>query len=395
MILNTKSSSRVRLSRYIAMIATAMVVGAAAQSPRARLDVRVSVPPTAFTGSDGQRHLAYELIVTGLAGANSARFERVQVFGESESNPLINYASSDLDERVMRPEADPKVRYGRLVSSGTTALIHVWITLAKDHAVPRTLRHSFTISEEDGSAVFAGEARVAVHSATPLVVAPPLRAAAWLVHNGPGQHRSAHWGSALLNEGGARIPQRYAIDFIGLDENGSAVRGDFRKSSNEDWIGFGSEVLAVRDGVVHSARDGLADNQPLVAPPPPASPSASDTYGNYVIIALDDNTFVHYAHLQRNSVAAKAGQRVRRGQVIGRVGNSGNTNGSHLHFNITDGPLPEHAQGLPFVFDAFESLGKTTPDIALGAEPSSGHTRFSPSKHRKQLPLDGTVVRFP
>jgi hypothetical protein len=394
MVFNNKSG-RVLVCRCIVVIATAIVVGAAAQPPRARLDVRVSVPPTAFTGSDGQTHLAYELIVTGLSGASSVRFDRVEVFGESDSNPLISYANSDLDERVMRPDADPTGRYGRVVSDGTTALIHVWITLAKDHPVPRTLRHSFAISAEDGSGALAGDVRVAVYSATPLVVGSPLRSITWLVHNGPGQHRSPHWGSELVHGRGARIPQRYAIDFIGLDENGRAVRGDFRKSSNEDWIGFGSEVLAVGDGVVHSVRDGLADNQPLVEPPPPASPSASDAYGNYVIIALDDHTFVHYAHLQRNSVAVKAGQRVRRGQVIGRVGNSGNTNGAHLHFNITDGPLPENAQGLPFEFDAFELLGKTTPDIALGAEPSSGHARFSPSNHGKELPLDGTVVRFP
>src|SRR5689334_3525543 len=220
MVLNNKPCSRVLLSRCIAVIGTAMVVGMAAQPPSVRLDVRVDVPPTAFTGSDDQTHLAYELIVTGLSGANGARFERVEVFGDSDSKPLISYASSDLDERVMRPDADPKVRYGRLISRGTTALIHVWITLAKDHAVPRTLRHSFAISAEDGSAVFAGEARVAVRSATPLIIGPPLRGA-WLVHNGPGQHRSPHWGSALLNERGARIPQRYAIDFIGVDENGS------------------------------------------------------------------------------------------------------------------------------------------------------------------------------
>src|SRR5689334_14338664 len=206
MVLNHKPCSRVLVSRCIAVIGTAMVVGIAAQPPRARLEVRVDVPPTAFTGSDGQTHLAYELIVTGLSGSNGARLERVEVFGDSDSEPLISYAGSDLDERVMRPEADPKVRYGRLISSSTTALIHVWITLARDHAAPRTLRHSFAIAAEDGSAVFAGEARVAVHSATPPIIGPPLRGAAWLVHNGPGQHRSPHWGSALLNKGGARIP---------------------------------------------------------------------------------------------------------------------------------------------------------------------------------------------
>ena len=64
-------------------------------------------------------------------------------------------------------------------------------------------------------------------------------------------------------------------------------------------------------------------------------------------------------------------------------------------FNITDSPLPEASQGLPFVFDTFDFLGKTTPDVALGAEPSSERPRFSPSKRGKELPLDGAVVRFP
>lgn len=114
-----------------------------------------------------------------------------------------------------------------------------------------------------------------------------------------------------------------------------------------------------------------------------------------MIVEVNDGTFVHYAHLQRNSVAVKTGQAVRRGQVIGRLGNSGNTNGAHLHFNITDGPSQEAAQGLPFVFDSFDSLGRTTAGIALGAEPLSGNAQFSPSKRGKALPLDGTVMRFP
>ena len=165
----------------------------------------------------------------------------------------------------MHPEADPKVRYGRLVPSGTTALIHVWITLTKDQAVPRTLRHSFSISAEDGSAVTAGEARVDVHSATPLVVGPPFRAGAWLAHNGPGQHRSPHWGSALVNERGARIPQRYAIDFIGVDENGSAVRGDFgspqtRTGSDSDERSLLSSMASSTQRVMVSPTIGRSSN---------------------------------------------------------------------------------------------------------------------------------------
>jgi hypothetical protein len=375
-----------------AIMGSAMLLAVSGQESLARIDVRAAVAPTPFKGSDGRTHLAYELVVNDIP-RTGAQFDRIEVFAESDAKPLITYAGSDLDQRVMRPDADPKVRYGRAIPSSAIALIHVWITLTEDR-VPRVLRHSFQVSTEGGQPLVVGDARVEVRSAPPIIVGSPFPAGAWLAHNGPGQHRSAHWGSALVAGRTARIPQRYAIDFIGLDDNGRAVRGDFRKSSNDDWIGFGREVLAVLDGTVYAIRDGLVDNQPLVEPPRPSSPSAANTYGNYVIIKAGDGTFVHYAHLQRNSVVVKAGEAVRRGHVIGRLGNSGNTNGAHLHFNITDGPDQEAMQGIPFVFDAVESLGSTTADIALGAEPAAGQTRVASTTQQRILPLDGAMVRF-
>lgn len=380
-----------------ALIASAIVLAIAGQESVPRIDMRVAVAPIPFKGSDGQTHLAYELVVNDIPGMG-ARIDRVEVFGESEAKPMITYADSDLDQRVVRPEADPKVRYGRTIPSGSTALIHVWITLAEDQPVPRTLRHSFRVSTEGGEALAASNARVDVRSATPIIVGSPFSTGTWLAHNGPGQHRSPHWGSALVDGRTARIPQRYAIDFMGVDDNGRVVSGDFRKSSNDDWIGFGREfgreILAVLDGTVYAARDGVVDNQPLVEPPRPSSPSAANTYGNYVIIRAGDGAFVHYAHLQRNSVAVKTGEAVRQGQVIGRLGNSGNTNGAHLHFNITDGPAQEATQGIPFVFESIQPLGSTTAAIALGAEPSAGKTQVSSTKLQRILPLDGAVVRF-
>jgi murein DD-endopeptidase MepM/ murein hydrolase activator NlpD len=376
-----------------AMAVSGMVLGIAGQDPTPRIDVRVAVAPTPFQGSDGQTHLAYELVVNDVP-RSGARIDRIEVMGESDAKPLITYAESDLDERVVRPGAERSVRYGRVIPGAALALVHVWITLPKDQRVPGTLRHSFRVSTEAGEALAAGDARVDVRSGPPIVVGSPFRAGAWLAHNGPGQHRAAHWGSALVDGRTARIPQRYAIDFIGVDNDGKGVRGEVRKSSNQDWIGFGREIVAVLDGVVHAARDGVPDHQPLAELPPPSSPSAADTYGNYVIVRAGDGTFVHYAHLQRNSVAVRTGGTVRRGQVIGRLGNSGNTNGAHLHFNVTDGPAPEETQGVPFVFDTVESLGSTTPDIALGGEPAARQPRISPTRRQRILPLDGAVVRF-
>jgi murein DD-endopeptidase MepM/ murein hydrolase activator NlpD len=387
-------SSRFAVFGCVVVIAGAMMLVGAGQRPLAQIDVRVNVAPTPLRGSDGQTSLAYELLATNLDSSIAARLDRLDVFAESESKPLITYSSHDLDERVMRPETDPKARYSRLVPGGATALIYIWVSVPRNRAVPKTLRHSFSFAAEDGATLAAGDASVDVRFEAPLFVGSPFRSGTWFAHNGPGNHRAAHWGSALIAEGRARIPQRFAIDFIGVDSNGRAVRGDVQKSANGDWIGFGQEIVAVADAVIYDARDGVTDNQPLVEPPRPSSPSAAETYGNYVIAAINSRTFVHYAHLQHNSVAVRTGQTVRRGDLIGRLGNSGNTNGPHLHFNITDRSSPEEAQGLPFVFDGFEVRGRTTADAAIGGEPPPRTPRISPAKRRMEILLDGTVVQF-
>jgi murein DD-endopeptidase MepM/ murein hydrolase activator NlpD len=110
----------------------------------------------------------------------------------------------------------------------------------------------------------------------------------------------------LVRNGRTTIPQRFAVDFIGVDSSGRAVRGDFRKSTNADWIGFGAEVLAIADGVVREMRDGIPDNTPLVEPPPPAALTLAAVGGNYVVLEVAANRFVHYLHLQRGSVSGES-----------------------------------------------------------------------------------------
>ncbi len=158
-----------------------MLLAVSGQESLARIDVRVAVAPTPFKGSDGLTHLAYELVVNDIPRMG-AQIDRIEVFAESDAKPLITYAGSDLDQRVMRPEADPKVRYGRAIPSGTTALIHVWITLGEDQLVPRILRHSFQVSTEGGQQLVAADARVDVRSAPPIIVGSPfVRVRGWRI----------------------------------------------------------------------------------------------------------------------------------------------------------------------------------------------------------------------
>jgi murein DD-endopeptidase MepM/ murein hydrolase activator NlpD len=197
----------------------------------------------------------------------------------------------------------------------------------------------------------------------------------------------------LARNGRVTIPQRFAVDWIGVDDEGRAVRGDFRKSANEDWVGFGADVIAVADGVVREARDGILDHAPFVEPPPPTAVTLEAVGGNYVLLELSRSRFAYYAHFQRNSVAVKPGDRVVRGQVLGRLGNSGNTNAPHLHFHVGDGPSFNDSEGLPFVLDTIELLGKTTAEYAVAQEGAPA-TVVTPERHRRKMPLHGMVVRF-
>ena len=346
--------------------------------------------PILFNGSDGQAHLAYELSITA---PSHVRIERLDVLGDADK-PLTTYDAAELEGRTMRPGAKPEDRYTRAIEAGESAVVQVWLTLAKGHKPPGTLRHRLVLLSRDGGSVRASEVVVEAHSAPALVLGAPLRGGRWLAHNGPGNHRTAHWGSALVHDGRLKIPQRYAIDFLGVDENFRIVRGEVTKSTNRDWIGFAAEVVAAHDGVVRETRDGVADNAPLQELGPPLNPSAGATYGNFVIIEVNATTFLHYAHLQRNSVAVKVGERVRRGQKLGLLGNSGNTNGAHLHFNVTNSLRPEQSDGLPFVFASFEFLGHTTPARAFEQDGSPSDKSQSPSNRRNELPLDGAVIRF-
>jgi hypothetical protein len=380
-----------------ALIASAAVELASGQLATAPVETHVPFAPIPVAGTDGLTHLAYELYVTNFyRSTGPLRIERLDIFGDVAAAPLLSYSGDEVERWIVnRSAATANPASDRSIDGGRQALIYVWLPIKPGNSVPASLRHHIVFRTEKGSEEILDGAIVDVRKREPAVLGPPFRGGMWLAHEGPGNSRSHHWGSQLALNGRVTVPQRFALDLIGLNDNGNAVRGDFQKSTKEDWVGFGLEVLAVADGVVRSMQDGIVDNQPLAPLDPPAAFTAQALYGNYVVLDIGSHTFVHYAHLQRNSVAVKPGQRVRRGQVLGRVGTSGNANGPHLHLHVSDAPTFENSEGLPFVFESFEVLGETSAARAIGAERSVEPFRFTPARRRRELPLHGVVIRFP
>lgn len=192
-----------------------------------------------------------------------------------------------------------------------------------------------------------------------------------------------------MQEGKARIAERFAIDFQKVDEKGDILPNPFPDEiTNTMFFGYGADVLAVADGTVAFVRDGIPENVPQSSGEiRPAVPITRETVaGNQVSLALGPDRFAFYAHLQPGSIPFKVGDRVRRGQVIGRVGNAGNAVGPHFHFHLGDRNSLNGCEGIPFVFDRFDLVGRGSGE--------KSNARGAGETHRSELPLKDDLVSF-
>ena len=113
------------------------------------------------------------------------------------------------------------------------------------------------------------------------------------------------------------------------------------------------------------------------------------------MLDLGRGYFALYAHLQPGSIKVKVGQRVRRGQALGLLGNSGNSDVPHLHFHIIGAHSPMFGEGLPYVFQSFIAQGSAESLDAMMTRGFKKQPTEKPDKRLKELPVNCAVVRFP
>nr|WP_277622835.1 M23 family metallopeptidase [Sphingomonas telluris] len=142
--------------------------------------------------------------------------------------------------------------------------------------------------------------------------------------------------------------QRFALDLVVVDEAGLRFRGS--GSRNEDFHGWERPVVAPGDGIVVAAHDGQPDNDKIGAENNWHGRTWESSAGNYVAIRHNDHEVSVLDHMRQGSVKVQVGDKVRSGQVVGLIGNSGSSLMPHLHYELQDHAGVNDAHGLPAYF---------------------------------------------
>jgi murein DD-endopeptidase MepM/ murein hydrolase activator NlpD len=368
---------------------TATPAAAAASGPKEKplsvpLDVIVPIAPTAFK-ADGKINLAYELHIVNMGKWDCALKQIEAVSADSSAKPLASFSGSTLEGMIARP--GQTVPEKSKLAAGTEAVVFMWLSVDRPEDTPKKIRHRISVNigsypeeltlETDPLPVVTG----------PVVINSPLEGDNWLAANGP-SNASGHRRALITIDGRAVIAQRFAIDWVKLGAEGKTYHGDHL--DNKNYYAYGSEAFAVADGVVTEVKDGIPQNVPGINSR--AVPITLETVGgNHVILDIGDGHYAFYAHLQPGSIRVKVGDTVHRGQVVGLVGNSGNSTEPHLHFQICNASSPLGSEGLPYALPSFEVEGKASGE-GLTWNPSTATA--TPEKHTLEMPSENEVVRF-
>lgn len=343
----------------------------------------VKSPPRWYPADDGALHLQYELLLTNAA---QVPVDVVSLDVLSGAGGSISSLSGSRLDAAMGWGDGPTTR----LEAHSTGIVWMDLTFPDREALPRRVKHRLTVASPNSAfePITDTSSKVRIERRAPLEISAPLRGSDWVAVVGP--HRRA----ILPINGGLQVAQRFAIDFSAkLDDQDRTHLGP--ADENESYFNYGEPVIAVAPGRVVAA----VDRYPDVIPNKPGPVDIAQASGNRVILRLSDGVFAGYGHLKPGSVRVQAGERVREGQVLGRLGNSGNSSGPHLHFQLTDRNSFLDADGMPFRLDRFRLLGRVPSLEDLIDNDLSGDPvpidRSVAGRHRHTGLTDLDVVSFP
>jgi murein DD-endopeptidase len=364
------------------------------------VDISVRERPTAVLLSDGRWHVAYGVFIASWMDRD-VRIQSVAVRDANSSVLVALYDSSALanpfrQRATYYVESAASSFANLLLAHGRTAFVSVDFVVPGPGALPLEIQHLVTFAPDSLLAMRRDDGSVSTEliarsepraTGQPVrVIAAPVRGGPWRCANGLA-YDNAHSSLYPYRTSAMRVPQRFGCDFFKVDSAGNTLPNPFPDTiANAMFYGYEQPVVAVADGEITHVTDGVPENVPQAdgstrMPVPLTNETVS---GNWIALRIADNTYAFYAHLKPGSIRVRNGQRVRRGEVLGLLGNSGNAVGPHLHFHLGNRNALNESDAVPYVFHTFELLTKESGAFGKQGEHRSG-----------QLLGNGASVRFP
>jgi|GEM_PF-5154406 len=304
---------------------------------------------------EGRYHVRYELFLQDI---NTEKYSVSNIQVWDDDILLVEYTQDQLAEMIYHHHESQSA--------------YAFITVISD-----TKQNRISLTSLADEQKLVRTKNIAINQSSPLLIKSPVEQGVWYFgETGPVDHHAFYVDfehTLPLNS------QRWAVDLLKIsliEEN--FCSGDC--SRNEQFFSYGENFLAVADGTIVALNDGVADNQPGQIPTPDSGIEAG---GNYVVLDLGDGIYAVYGHAISGSFQVNVGDRVTQGQVLGKIGNSGNSNAPHLHFHLARGfDIAEqaNAEGVPFVLEKFDVIAER-PLLFLG-------------ERIEEMPADDAVINI-
>ncbi len=369
------------------------------------LNMTVPFPPIPAP-SDGVVNLAYELETSKFV-EKGWTLVKAEVVDKETGEVLLSLEGDDLKQKYHPASNLTPQELKGLTRNISIPRISFWLRLDASKKIPQALLHrlTFTSAGDGGNIspiILTGGETPVLFEVKPVVLGPPLKGDGWLAMETT-QGYTHHFLSQFTYNGVTRVPERFAQDWLLFNTTmGDFAYGDGKK--NEEWYGYGKEIIAVADGTVAKVRDGIPDN-------PVVGVMGSDLSGNYLVLDIGNSTYADYLHFIPGSFKVKEGERVHAGDTLGLLGNSGGSLAPHLHFQVTNGP-EIFDEGVPYVLRSFNVSGRlpsggcsyygmVLPDALVrhfiegNCSNSSPELYSQPRHHENQIVENLALISFP
>ncbi len=344
----------------------------------------IAAPHSPQVARVGDRSLlVYEVHLTSFA-RNPLQLLQVEVISEPGGQVLQALAGSDLVQALGVVGGPPDSRERSRLDAGLRTIVYLSVPVA-EASPPTVLSHRVRFRTADGAEAVASGGRVGVDPRRSTTLAPPLRGGPWVAVYDPAMERG-HRRVVYATQGRAVIPGRHAIDWMTPRASPEGMPANPWQHTN----GFGAEVLAVADAKVVAVRDDLKEPEAGAERP---RTGLADAPGNAVTLLLPDGRYAHYEHLAPG-VLVKPGDRVRQGQVIGRMGSTGQASRPHLHFHVSDASSALDAEGQPYPLRGWRPVGRYSSIDSFHKGDAWAQTPATSSSDDASLPLPNSVVVF-